>query len=126
MQKQLLIQKLYDTYKATEARKRNMTFLKRVRRAAGELVGRSRSRDPIRTLSPSDSAADSSSVESHWRTDSSLASPTRFVAFNLPVSYKDFDDPLTNLFSYFSLAFLQQSQRTKCHEPLFRFMRNKG
>ncbi|OQV24144.1 putative Protein Daple [Hypsibius exemplaris] len=67
LQKQLLIQKLYDTFKATEARKRNMTFLKRVRRAAGELVGRSRSRDQSRhrTISPTDSAADSSSVESN-------------------------------------------------------------
>jgi hypothetical protein len=63
LQKQLLIQKLYDTFKATEARKSNISFMKRVRRAAGDLVGRSRSR--TRAVSPTDSAADSSSVESN-------------------------------------------------------------
>ncbi|XP_055332238.1 girdin-like isoform X2 [Paramacrobiotus metropolitanus] len=64
LQKQLLIQKLYDTFKNADARKRHVGFLKRVRRAAGELVGRSRSRSRTRTISPTDSTADSSSVES--------------------------------------------------------------
>ena len=64
LQKQLLIQKLYDTFKSNDVRKRNISLLKRFRKAAGGLVGRIRSRSRTRPISPTDSNADSSSLES--------------------------------------------------------------